>query len=175
MDRPMSDFHFTLMALIFTLRDWIKPPENVVAETGIKPGCHVLDYGCGPGSYSIAAATLTGASGKVYALDIHPLAIEKVQKKALKKGLKNIQVILSDRETGLKNASIDFVLLYDTFHGLRNPGAVLDELHRVLKADGFLSFSDHHMKEEEIRREITKKNLFIYSEKGKWSFIFAKA
>ncbi len=54
----------------------------------IKPGTHVLDYGCGPGNYTIVAAELVGPSGKVYAVDIHPLAIREVQNKADIKGLK---------------------------------------------------------------------------------------
>jgi ubiquinone/menaquinone biosynthesis C-methylase UbiE len=33
---------------------------------------------------------------------------------------------------------------------LKNRDAVLDELHRVLKPEGSLALSDHHLKEEEI-------------------------
>jgi len=37
---------------------------------------HVLDYGCGPGSYIKPLLELVGCSGKIFALDIHPLAIK---------------------------------------------------------------------------------------------------
>lgn len=79
MDRPMSNLHFRFMSFAFKFRDFFKPRKNVLRGVDIRPGFHVLDYGCGPGSYTVIAAKLVGNSGKVYALDIHPLAIQKVQ------------------------------------------------------------------------------------------------
>ncbi|MFH1323270.1 MAG: methyltransferase domain-containing protein, partial [Methanobacteriota archaeon] len=64
--------------------------------------------------------------------------------------------IHSDRRTGLPDKSLDAVLLYDAFHDLEKPDDVLKEIHRVLKSDGILSFSDHHMKEEEIVSKVTR-------------------
>jgi ubiquinone/menaquinone biosynthesis C-methylase UbiE len=106
----------------------------------------VLDFGCGPGSYSIAAAEMVGRSGRVYALDINPLTIKEVQNIASKKKLLNIVTILSDCKTGLEDNRIDIVLLYDVFHHLNSPLDILVEINRVLKPEGILSFSDHHMK-----------------------------
>jgi len=151
------------------------PRENVLLEVGIKPGFCILDYGCGPGSYTIIAAKLAGERGKVYALDIHPLAIQMVKNMSEKKKLTNVEIILSDCATGLPDQSVDVVLLYDTFHGLSKPDEVLAEMHRVLKPDGILSFNDHHLKEEsEIISRITGKDLFKLSEKGKRVYNFVK-
>ena len=174
MDKPMSNFHFKFMSFGFKFRDLFRPPKNKLIEVGIKPGFHILDYGCGPGSHSIAAARLVGNSGKVYALDIHPLSIERIQYIASNKGIINIETICSDCATGLEDGSIDVVLLYDTFHNVTDPDGVLKELHRILKPNSILSFSDHHMKEDEIVSEITKKNLFKLSRKEKRSYIFLK-
>ncbi|MDP2844862.1 MAG: methyltransferase domain-containing protein [Candidatus Methanoperedens sp.] len=44
----------------------------------------------------------------------------------------------------------------NTFHALNEPDRVLEELHRVLKRDGVLSFSDHRMREREIMAGVTK-------------------
>ena len=115
-----------------------------------------------------------GRSGRVYALDIHPQAIRKLEKLASKKGLKNIEIIQSSGATGLENDSIDVALLYDTFHELGDPEGVLKELHRVLKSKGFLSFSDHHMKGDQLLFEITKNSLFTLSRKVKRSYVFSK-
>jgi len=41
-------------------------------------GMTVVDYGCGPGRYSIKFAEIVGNQGLVYAVDIHELAIEKL-------------------------------------------------------------------------------------------------
>ena len=53
MDKPSSDFHFKGMSFLFKIRDLFLPRKNVLKEVGIRPGFHVLDYGCGPGAYLI--------------------------------------------------------------------------------------------------------------------------
>jgi len=174
MGKPMSSSHFRFMSFGYKFRDFFLPRKNVLKEAGIKPGFHVLDYGCGPGSYIIATAELVGKSGKIYALDIHPLAIQMVQSIATKKQLTNVETICSDCKTGLPDKSIDVALLYDTLHGLSEPNEVLAELHRVLKPNGILSFSDHHMKESEIISKMTDKGLFRLSRKGERLYNFSK-
>jgi ubiquinone/menaquinone biosynthesis C-methylase UbiE len=174
MDKRMSNSGFKTMAFTFKVRDLFKPRRNVVKEVGIKPGFHVLDYGCGSGSYITAVAKLVGKSGKIYALDIHPLAIQMVQRIASKNQLANVETILSNCKTGLPDESVDVVLLYDTFHDLSNPDEVLEELHRILKSNGILSFSDHHMKEDEIVSRVTDKGSFRLSRKGERTYSFVK-
>jgi len=171
----MSNFGFRTMAFAFKVRDFFKPRKDIVMEVGIEEGFRVLDYGCGSGSYVAAVAELVGKSGKVYALDIQPLAIEMVKKIVAKKQLKNVETILSDRKTGLADDSVDRVLLYDVFHDLTDPDGVLEELHRVLKLDGILSFSDHHLKEKEIVSSLTKTMLFTLLRKGQKTHSFVKA
>jgi len=174
-EKPMSNFRFKMMSFAFKVRDFFKPRRKLLAEVGIKPGDCVLDYGCGPGTYVLAAAELVGPEGRVYALDIHPLAIKKVQSIAAKHGLSNIETIESDGKTGLLAGSIDVVLMYDTFHGLANPDKVLLELYRVLKSDGILSFSDHHMKDGEIIYGVTVNSLFDIVNSGDKTYTFKKA
>jgi ubiquinone/menaquinone biosynthesis C-methylase UbiE len=174
MDKPMSNAHFKFMSFGYAFRDFFLPRKNILQEVGIQQGFHVLDYGCGPGGYVIAAAQLAGRSGRVYALDIHPRAIQKVKHAVVKKQLTNVETILSDRKTGLPAKSVDIVLLFDIFHSLSNPDAVLKELHRILKPKGILSFSDHHVKEAEIVSKITKGKFFRLSHKGKKTYSFLK-
>lgn len=140
-------------------------------EVRIKPGFHILDYGCGPGGYVLPAAELVGKSGRIYALDIHPLAIQAIQSIASKNQLTNVKTICSDCKTGLPDNSVDVVLLYDTLHTLSDPERVLEELHRVLKPDGILSFSNH-MKENEVVCKVTSRGLFKPWRKGKFTYNF---
>ena len=174
MDKPASNLHFKVMSLGYKFRDLRLPRKNILKEVEIKPGFHVLDYGCGPGSYIIPLAELVGESGKIHALDIHPLAIQKVQDIASKKQLANVETILSDCQTALPDNSLDVVLLYDIFHHLSDRDSVLKELHRVLKPDGILSFGDHHMKESEIVSEVTNSGLFRLLRKGERTYTFLK-
>jgi len=167
------DFRF--MSLGYKFRDFRLPRINILKEAEIEPGFSVLDYGCGPGSYIEPTAGLVGKSGRIYALDIHPLAIQKVQNITVKRRLENLETIQSDCKTGLPDDSIDIVLLYDTFHNLSDPNGVLAELHRVLKPNGILSFSDHHMKENEILSGVTSGGLFKLLKKGERTYSFTKA
>jgi ubiquinone/menaquinone biosynthesis C-methylase UbiE len=175
MDKPMSNVHFFFMSLGFIFRDLLFSPKSKLLEMGIlETGNCVLDYGCGTGSYSMVAAQLVGNSGRVYALDIQPLAIRRVEKFAFKKKLQNVRTIHSDCATGLENDTIDIIFLFDTFHDLNDPGRVLKELHRVLRMKGILCVNDHHMKEEQILSEITKNHLFTLSRKHKTFYLFSK-
>ena len=118
---------------------------------------------------------MVGERGKVYALDIHPLAIEAVEKKARKKGLYNIITILSDRDTGLTDESVDVILLYDIIHMIGDKRALLEELHRVLKPDGFLSASDHHLKAAKTSEIVEETGLFSLRDQDKGLLNFKKS
>ncbi|MGB9624156.1 MAG: class I SAM-dependent methyltransferase, partial [Phycisphaerae bacterium] len=87
----------------------------------------------------------------------------------------NVEPILSGGPTGLPDNSVDAVLLYDVFHLLADPAAVLHEVHRVLRPQGFLSFSDHHMGREEILTSMTAAGLFSLATEGRYTFTFARA
>jgi ubiquinone/menaquinone biosynthesis C-methylase UbiE len=170
----MSSLGFRFMALTFRVRDFFRPRRDIVKEAGIREGFNVLDYGCGPGGYIGAIAQFVGESGKIYALDVNPVAIKMVKKIAVRNRLSNLETILSDCKTELSDGSIDVALLYDTFHDLSNPNAVLEELHRVLKPNGILSFSDHHMEEDEIMSRVTAKRLFTLLRRGERTHSFVK-
>ncbi len=162
------------MSLIFWLRDKVVPPLQVLNEVGIEPGYFVLDFGCGPGGFTIAAAELVGTHGKVFAADIHPLAIKKVKRKARRRKMDHIQTIRTDCETGIKSGTIDVVLFYDTFHSLDYPEKILAELHRILKTGRTMSFSDHHLEEEEIIESITGSGHFNLIRRTSETYIFKK-
>ncbi len=173
-DTQMSETHFKFMVKHFKTRDQKYPPVNKIKKTEIKEGNIVLDYGSGPGSYSIAAAEVVGNTGKVYAADIHPLAIEEVKKRANEKELKNIVTILTDCDTKLEDNTIDVVLLLDIYHDLSDPESILEEIHRVLKKNGWLSVDDHHFKDDEIVGKIIDKGLFKFIERKDELFNFTK-
>ena len=169
-----DNLDFLAVKFFLGIRDLIIPREKVIAEVDIKPGYSILDYGCGPGTYSIIAAKSVGKNGKVYSLDVNPFALINVKKRAERSGLKNIEPIHTDCKTGLKDKSIDVVFFYDIFHELKEPKKILGEIHRVLKAKGILSFSDHHLSEREIISEVEGSKFFKLTYKGKKTYCFIK-
>lgn len=134
----------------------------------------MLDFGCGPGGYVLAVSEAIEATGKLYALDTMPVALEMVRKIVDKNKLANVKTIQSDCDTGLPSEELDAVLLYDVFHDLADQNAVLSELHRVLKPEGVLSFSDHHLKENEIVSSVTSSGLFRLLRKNQRTYTFLR-
>jgi ubiquinone/menaquinone biosynthesis C-methylase UbiE len=65
-------------------------------------------------------------------------------------------------------------LLYDVFHDLADKQAVLSEIYRVLKQDGLLSFSDHHLKEPDILTRVAEGKLFRLVKKSEYTYSFVK-
>ena len=174
MNKIQSNTYFRFMSFLFKIRDKFHPPIEKIRKANIKQGDTILDYGCGPGSYTIAAAKEIGPKGKIFAADIHPLALTKVRGKTGKMGYTNIETIQTDCATGLDNESINVVICFDMLHGVPNKSDLLKEFHRVLKPNSILSFDDHHLKEHEIIDFITSEGLFKLSEKKDKQFNFIK-
>ncbi|MFX1571832.1 MAG: class I SAM-dependent methyltransferase [Promethearchaeota archaeon] len=163
-NKKQSNIDFRFMSFFFKIRDKFYPPVNKIRKANIKLGDIILDYGCGSGSYTIAAVEELGPNGKVFAADIHPLALEKIKKKAERMGYTNIETIQTDCATGLDNESIDKIICFDVLHDISNKFNILKEFYRVLKLNSILSFDDHHMNEDEIINLITSKGLFKLTE-----------
>jgi ubiquinone/menaquinone biosynthesis C-methylase UbiE len=102
------------------------------------------------------------------------LAIETVEKRVSKAGLANVQTILTDRDTGLPDESVDVVLLYDMLHLVNDKQALLKELYRVLKADGFLSADHEHTAKEAFLQTVTSGQMFALLTQNGTVFQFGK-
>ncbi len=84
----------------------------------------MLDFGCGSGTYTIPAARIVGAQGRVYALDKDKGALDELMQKAGSAGLKNIERMeTSGGKIELTDESVDVVLLFDVFHSYYFPQA----------------------------------------------------
>jgi ubiquinone/menaquinone biosynthesis C-methylase UbiE len=170
---PMSEAAFEEMSAKFEAgRYQRKPLGEILLEAGVAPGMTVLDFGCGPGGYSIPAAQIVGPAGRVHALDRVPLAAKKVTAKAAAKGLDNLRTITSTGPTGLDDDSVDVVLLFDVLHNLAEPEPIMLELRRVLKSSGTLAVEDHHLADAELVEKTTTGGLFTLRGKGRWSHLF---
>ena len=88
---------------------------------------------------------IVGESGRVYAVDIHELAIQAVEQKITKYHLSNVDPVLADGyHSGLEHGSADVVCAIDMFFSVHDPKAFLKELSRITKQTGFLIIDDGH-------------------------------
>ncbi len=78
----IPDLAFKGMALSFRVRDWLIPPAKKVDRLLLQEGMVVIDYGCGTGSYLKLASERVGTTGRIYALDVQPLAVEAARQRA---------------------------------------------------------------------------------------------
>jgi ubiquinone/menaquinone biosynthesis C-methylase UbiE len=170
-----SNLAFYLMAAAFRLRDTIQPPQKILKETGLQTGMHVLDFGCGPGTFSLCAARLVGNNGMVYALDILPIAIKHVTRTAARERLRNVQAVSGNEINKLTDGCIDMALLYDIVHHIPDIEQILKEIHRLLKENGLLSVRDHHLDEKVIIDRITAGGLFRLTQQARWSLQFTRS
>ena len=145
--RPMSDAGFKGMIGIFKLVDLFGGPKRYLRKVPLKQGMTVVDYGCGQGRYTIPMARLVGPAGKVFAVDIQPLATSMVKRMAEREHLANIEVVLVDSYiTGIGDSTVDLVLLSDTLHMIEDCNELFIEIHRMLKQEGILFMNPGHMK-----------------------------
>ncbi len=171
-----SNFAFRIISLMHDnpLLPIFRNPYKLLRAAGLKPGQKVLEVGCGPGFFTIPGAKIVGKEGFVYAVDIFPLAIERVEEKIKKEGIKNVKPILANASnTGLPDRSIDLAFLFGLRYiagGLEN---VISEIHRVLKPGGVLSFEKTRGSAKKLIEEVERGG-FTYSEKQGRIFLFTK-
>lgn len=96
----------------------------------------VVEFGCGYGTFTVAAAA--GTDGTVRALDIDPVMVAATRAQAASRRLHN--VVVNERDfvatgTGLADQSVDESLLFNILHAAQ-PVPLLREAWRVLKPGG---------------------------------------
>jgi ubiquinone/menaquinone biosynthesis C-methylase UbiE len=143
--RLQNNLEFQLTAFWLSLRDLIRPPFKILKNIGLESGMTVLDYGCGPGSFALAAARIVGPQGKVYAVDIHPASLALMHRKAQNEKYRHLVPLLPEELAWIPNPFADLVILNDVLHALPDPTEVLAMIHRALKPSGFLTVNDHHL------------------------------
>ena len=93
----------------------------------------VLDFGCGPGFYTVPFARI---AREVVAVDIQSKMLGKVSRCTEKEGVK-VKCLQSDGQTiPLPDESCDLIFLSGVYHELADKRSVLTELFRLLKPDG---------------------------------------
>lgn len=150
-------------------REWLTDnASKVLMQVGVGKAQIVLDYGCGPGTFTVPSAKIVGKEGIVYAFEVRLDLLEHVKEKARSEGLTNIVTILSERSklnTRLQDEIVDVILVYDVMHTIDDRPGLLRELHRVLKEDGFLSIFPMHMGTESMLDIMTESGLFCFRDR----------
>lgn len=141
-------------------------PDRLIAELGLAPGMNVADIGAGTGYHARRMAQAV-APGTVFAVDIQPEMLERLQALAAERGIANIRPVLgAPDDPRLADASLDLAIMVDVYHELEAPHEMLERIVRALKPGGRLVFVEyrgedaavpirrlHKMTEDQVRKE----------------------
>ena len=170
----MSNRSFKGMSFFFKIIDFVFPfIDKRIKKFNIKESSTIVDYGCGPGRYAIRFAKLVGPKGKVYAVDIHELAIEKVYEKISQYNLKNIEPVLSqgyddgNYDCGLPEKIADIVCALDMFFVIKDPDEFLTEISRILQDDGIFILDDGHQSRQNTKEKLKTSGIFKIIDENK--------
>jgi SAM-dependent methyltransferase len=126
------------------LRLRYRDPAATLGPYGIAAGMHLLDLGCGTGTFTVEMARLVGETGKVHAVDIQKPMLDKAKARVEAAGLGNRVVFHHSGayRLPLPDQSIDLALLIATLPEIPDRVQALNEVRRVLKDDGRLVLSE---------------------------------
>lgn len=129
-------------------RDWwtaLWPdPQGVLEQIGIRPDMTVLDLCCGDGYFTAPLARLV--EGKVYALDLDPVMIEKAKAEVARQGASVMDWLCADARdiASLLPAPVDYVLMANTFHGVPDQAGLARAVRSVLRPGGLFGIVNWH-------------------------------
>jgi SAM-dependent methyltransferase len=112
-------------------------PRCILETLDCRASCgDVVEFGCGYGTFTVAAARLVTA--RVFALDIDPALVAETTRKAVEAGLTN--VVAEERDfvaagCGRPNASVGYAMLFNILH-IEDPVGLLQEARRALAPGG---------------------------------------
>ena len=169
LQKKLGTREFKLMQGFYRFVDHVHPHVRTKAEAfGVKPGQTVIDYGCGPGRYTIEFARLVGEHGKVIAVDLVEVALQETQKKLEECGMTNVELVLArGYDSGIASNTADMVLAIDMFHHVSDTDAFLRELSRIAKPDALLIFSGGHMLRKTLKKKVDQSGIWELAEERK--------
>lgn len=118
-------------------RDKWQHPEEIVAALDLKPGAIVADIGAGTGYMVAPISKVVGKDGTVIAIDASAEMVEYLGKRKDELGLAKVmprKVGPDDPE--LPSASVDRVLMLDTWHHVKGREAYAKKVYEGLKRGG---------------------------------------
>ena len=138
--------------LLTPVRMLYRNPARVLDFLAPQRGGTVIDVGCGTGVFTIEAAHRVGPIGKVHALDVQPVMIERLRERLSATDLQNVEAH-TESATCLPfaNASIDHALMISVLPIVADRGVALREMFRVLRPGGTLVIGEELMEPDYVR------------------------
>jgi predicted methyltransferase len=126
-----------------TQRDSWQRPVEVMEQLRLRAGSAVADVGAGDGYFTFRLAARVGPGGKVFAQDLDEAGLKKIADRAQQDKIAQIVTIRGKpADLGLKESSLDAILVVDVFHEFTHADAMLAGFYRALRRGGRLAVLD---------------------------------
>ena len=111
-------------------------PEDVVGALELRPGDRVADLGAGEGYFVPYLVDAVGADGRVYAVDVDEEIVGGLAERFPPEST-NVEAVLGELEDPkLPDASVDVVLIVNTYHHIEDRPAYFRRLKLDLRPGG---------------------------------------
>jgi len=140
--------HFPIPAFIARVIDnpvrrKIQSPAKVVDWIGVRDGMYVLEVGPGSGTFTIEAAKRVGERGRVFAIDIQPTVISKLNSRLQRDRIANVTTkVASAYQLPSSNNTFDRAFMIAVLAEIPDKKKALLEIKRVLKDNGLLAIGE---------------------------------
>ena len=126
-----------------TSREAEEHTEKVAANLDLAPNDVVADIGAGTGFFTFRINPLV-PDGKVYAEDIDPEMIQVIERRKTNRQADNVTTILGTvTDPKLPKASVDLVLLVETYHAFTYPKEMMQAILAAMKPGARLVVIEH--------------------------------
>lgn len=147
--QPMS--HLGAPWLIRENRDEEERASESFKQLKLTEGMVVCDMGCGNGYWTLPMARDVGKTGRVLAVDIQREMLKKLQVRAAKAKLKNIESVLGDvDDPNLPVGEIDLLLMVDVYHEFSHPESMLWEIRNSLSPKGVVALLEYREEDPKV-------------------------
>lgn len=119
-------------------RKFIQNPRRILKKY-IKPDMSILDFGCGPGLFSIEMTKMLDGTGKVIAADFQDEMLQIVSKKIQGTDLENNIILHKTKKESIGiDIKFDFILAFYVIHEVPDRQELFKEIISILNPDGNL-------------------------------------
>ena len=144
-----------------SLVDWFLGTTTALDRIGVRAGLEVLEIGPGPGRLLVPVAQRVGPQGRAVGLDIQEGMVERLQKRAAREGVTNLEGMVGDgSQECFPPESFDHVFLALTLGEIPAREDALRQCFEVLRPGGRLSvtelFPDPHFLSRRKVRELAE-------------------
>lgn len=124
-------------------RDAWQRPDEVVKLLALEPGMAVADLGAGTGYFLPHLSRGVGDNGQVLGLDVEPEMVRYMEQRMSREGFRNVTPRLVPTDApGLDAASMDRVLIVNTYHHISEREAYARKLRAALRPTGRVMIVD---------------------------------